>query len=77
MARQYTIPLPYRTSFWDSAKIRLGLGMPEVQSALKRLKPALVAKLQSVSPSNPVTFTRADFDSIPDDLWAKLAPHLG
>jgi hypothetical protein len=77
MARKYTIALPYRTSFWDSAKIRIGLGLPEVQAALKRLPPALVAKLQSVSPSHPVEFSKADFDSIPEDLWAKLAPRLG
>jgi hypothetical protein len=77
MARHYAIALPYRTSFWDSAKIRIGLGLPEVQSALKRLPPALVAKLQSVSPAHPVEFSKADFDSIPDDLWAKLAPRLG
>lgn len=77
MARQYTIKLPYRTSFWDSAKIRLGLGMPEVQAAMKRLPAPLVAKLKSVSPSHPVEFSKADFDSIPDDLWAKLAPELG
>lgn len=77
MARQYTIALPYRTSFWDSAKIRIGLGRPEVQAALKRLPASLVAKLQSVSPAHPVTFTKADFDSIPDDLWNALAPHLG
>jgi hypothetical protein len=77
MARKYAIALPYRTSFWDSAKIRIGLGLPEVQAALKRLPAPLVAKLQSVSPANPVTFTKADFDSIPDDLWRALAPHLG
>jgi len=77
MARKYQIALPYRTSFWDSAKIRIGLGRPEVQAALKRLPPALVAKLQSVSPAHPVEFSKADFDGIPDDLWAQLAPHLG
>jgi len=77
MARHYDIKLPYRTSFWDSAKIRIGLGRPEVQAALKRLPPALVAKLQSVSPAHSTEFTKADFDSIPDELWAQLAPHLG
>ncbi len=75
--RTYTLKLPYTTGFWDSAKIRLGLGMPEVQAALKDLSPGLVAKLKSVGPTNPVTFTKADLDSIPDNLWAKLAPHLG
>jgi hypothetical protein len=75
--RQYTIPVPYTTTFSDGVKIEMALGMPEVQAALPRLKPALVEKLKRVGPMSHETFTKAELDSIPADLWDRLAPHLG
>jgi hypothetical protein len=51
--------------------------MPQVHTALSRLKPDLVAKLQRCSFMHHETFTRAELDSIPEDLWQALAPHLG
>lgn len=75
--RQYSIAVPYTTSFSDGMKIEMALGMPEVQAALPRLKPALVEKLKRVGPMHHETFTKAELDSVPDDLWAKLSSHLG
>ncbi|KAA0117907.1 hypothetical protein CIW48_27290 [Methylobacterium sp. P1-11] len=77
MARRYAIPVPYTTSFSDGMKIEMALGMPEVQTALKRLRPALVEKLKRVGPMHHETFSKAELDSIPADLWDRLASHLG
>ncbi|MCJ2084571.1 hypothetical protein MKK88_00990 [Methylobacterium sp. E-005] len=77
MARTYSLPLPYTTTSSDGLKIEVALGMPEVQAALPRLKPALVEKLKRVGVMHHETFTKAELDSIPSDLWSQLAPHLG
>ncbi|MGU3286429.1 hypothetical protein [Methylobacterium mesophilicum] len=77
MARRYDIPVPYTTSAGDGMKIGMALGMLEVQSALKRIRPDVVEKLKRVGVWHHETFTKAELDSIPDDLWSKLAPHLG
>ena len=77
MARHYTIPLPYTTTAKDGLAISAGLDMPEAHSALARLKPALVEKLKRCGVFHHETFTKAELDSVPDDLWAALAPHLG
>lgn len=75
--RTYTIPVPYKTSGADGAKISFALGLPAVQADLKRLDPALVEKLKRVGFWHSETFTKAELDSVPQDLWDKLAPHLG
>jgi hypothetical protein len=75
--RQYAIPVPYTTSAADGAKIEMALGMPEVQAALPRIRPEIVEKLKRVGVFHHETFSRAELDSIPGDLWSKLAPHLG
>ena len=77
MARKYTIPIPYTTSGKDGLAISMGLNLPEVHAALARLKPETVAKLQRCTFWHHETFTRAELDGVPDDLWEKLAPHLG
>jgi hypothetical protein len=77
MARKYSIPIPYTTSGKDGLAISMGLNMPEVHAALSRLRPDLVAKLQRCSFFHHETFTKAELDSVPDDLWSQLAPHLG
>lgn len=77
MARQYKIPVPYTTSGKDGIAISMGLNMPEVHAALKRIDPAIVAKLQRCSLFHHETFSKAELDSVPDDLWSKLASHLG
>lgn len=75
--RQYSIAVPYTTSSADGAKIEMALGMPEVQAALPRIKPTIVEKLKRVGVFHHETFSRAELDSIPADLWDRLAPHLG
>jgi hypothetical protein len=77
MARKYSIPLPYTTSAKDGLAISMGLNLPEVHAALARLKPDLVEKLRRCSFFHHETFTKAELDSVPDDLWSRLAPHLG
>lgn len=77
MARKYSIPVPYTTSAKDGLAIMAGLEMPEVQAALSRIKPDLVAKLKRVGVFHHETFTKAELDSVPADLWDRLAPHLG
>lgn len=77
MARRYTIPVPYTTTGRDGLAISMGLNLPEAHSALARLKPEVVAKLQRCSLWHSETFTKAELDSVPDDLWNRLAPHLG
>ena len=77
MARKYSIPVPYRTTASDGVKIGLALSLPEVQAALKRIRPDVVAKLQRVGVFDHETFSQAELDSIPGDLWDRLAPHLG
>lgn len=77
MARKYSIPVPYTTNAGDGVKIGMALGMPEVQSALKRIRPDVVEKLKRVGVWHHETFTKAELDTIPADLWEKLAPHLG
>ena len=76
-ARQYPFALPHQTTAAEGAAISIGLNMREVHDALPHLKPDLVAKLQRCSLFHRETFTKADLDSIPDALWARLAPHLG
>lgn len=76
-SRRYTIQIPYTTSAKDGLAISMGLNLPEVHSALPRLKPEIVAKLQRCSFWHSETFTKTELDSVPDDLWNKLAPHLG
>jgi len=75
--RTYNIPLPYTTTSSDGAKIEMALGMPEVQAALPRIKPEIVAKLKRVGIIHNETLSHAELDSIPSDLLNKLAPHLG
>ena len=77
MARQYKIQVPYTTTGSDGLKIGVALGMSEVQSALKRVDPAIVEKLKRVGVFHHETFSKAELDSIPSDLWDRLAPHLG
>lgn len=77
MARHYAISVPYTTTASDGLKIEAALGMPEVQAALKRIDPAVVAKLKRVGIMHHETFSRAELDSIPTDLWNRLASHLG
>lgn len=77
MARQYKIPVPYTTSGKDGLAISMGLNMPQVHAALSRIKPEIVAKLQRCSLFHHETFSRAELDSVPDDLWKQLEPHLG
>ena len=77
MARQYKIEVPYTTTGSDGLKIGVALSMPEVQAALKRVDPAVVAKLKRVGVFHHETFSKAELDGVPDDLWLKLAPHLG
>lgn len=75
--RTYTIPVPYTTSSSDGMKIGVALDMPEVQHALTRIDPTIVAKLKRVGIMHHETFSKAELDSIPEDLWQRLAPHLG
>lgn len=75
--RTYHITFPFKPSFTQALAIEAGVRKPEFQPTLAKLKPALVSKLHAVTPFDPQQFTKADFDSLPDDLWAKLAPHLG
>jgi hypothetical protein len=77
MARKYSIPIPYTTSGKDGLAISMGLNLPEVHAALSRLKPDLVEKLRRCSFFHHETFTKAELDSVPDDLWNRLAQHLG
>ncbi|MCJ2085488.1 hypothetical protein MKK88_05700 [Methylobacterium sp. E-005] len=77
MARQYPFPLPHKISPAEGATISMALNMKAVHDALPRLPAALVAKLQTCSLFTHPTFTKAELDSVPDDLWLKLAPHLG
>lgn len=77
MARQYPFQLPHTITATEGVAISMGLNMPQVHAALPRLKPELVAKLQRCSLFHHETFTKAELDSIPEDLWVKLAPHLG
>lgn len=77
MARHYTITLPYTTTGKDGLAISMGLNLPEVHAALSRLKPEIVAKLHRCSFWHSETFTKAELDTIPGDLWDRLAPHLG
>lgn len=76
-ARKYPFALPHKVSPGEGAAISVGLNLKQVHDALTHLNPALVTKLQQCSLFNHPTFTKADLDSIPDDLWAQLAPHLG
>lgn len=77
MARQYPFPLPYTVTAGQGALISMALNSKQVHDALPRLKPELVTKLRACSLWHHETFTKADLDSIPDALWAQLAPHLG
>jgi len=77
MARKYPFSLPHKISAGEGATISMALNMKPVHDALPRLKPELVAKLQACSFFNHPTFTKDELDSIPADLWDKLAPHLG
>jgi hypothetical protein len=77
MARKYSIPVPYTTSAKDGIAISMGLNLPQVHDALGRLKPEVVAKLRACSFWHHETFTKAELDSVPDDLWKALEPHLG
>lgn len=77
MARQYPFALPYTVTALQGAAISVGLNSKEVHDALPRLKPALVSKLRACSLFHHETFTKAELDSIPADLWDRLAPHLG
>ena len=77
MARKYPFALPYTTTAKDGLAISYGLNLPAVHAALPRLKPKLVAKLQRCSVFHSETFSKAELDGIPDDLWARIAPHIG
>lgn len=77
MARQYPFPTPYTVSAAQGALISMALNTKQVHDALPRLDPALVAKLRECSFFHHPTFTKAELDGIPADLWAALAPHLG
>ncbi len=55
--------------------IHHGLNDPKYQADIAKLKPELVAKLQTCT--GDTEFTKADFDGIPDSLWVKLKDHLG
>lgn len=77
MARRYPFALPYTTSAKDGLAISMGLNLPQVHAALPRLKPDLVAKLQRCSVFHRETFTKAELDNIPQDLWDAIAPHIG
>lgn len=77
MARKYPWALPHTISAGEGLAISYGLNLPQVHAALPRLKPDLVAKLQRCSFWHHEAFSKAELDSVPDDLWAALAPHLG
>lgn len=77
MARKYAIKFPYEVSGVLGAGVSMALNSKEVHDALPRLKPAVVTKLRACSFWHTVSFTKADFDSLPDDLWAQIAPYIG
>ena len=75
--RHYPFVLPHPVTGIAGASIAYAVGnMPEVQAALARLPAPLVAKVHQCGFWSVVIFSKADLDLIPDDLWAKLAPHL-
>lgn len=76
-SRTYAIPLPYTTTSSDGLKIEAALAMNGADAVLARLKPPLVAKLKRVGIMHHETFSKAELDSIPADLWDRLAQHLG
>lgn len=77
MARKYPFALPYTVTASQGALISLAMNTKQVHDALPRLKPEVVAKLRACSFFHHETFTKDDLDSIPADLWAQLATHLG
>lgn len=76
MARKYTIQFPYEVSGLKGSMVSAALNSKEVHDALPRLKPALVKKLRACSFFHEESFSKADFDGIPEDLWAKLSKYL-
>lgn len=77
MARKYAISFPFVVTGLKGSLVSAALNSKEVHDALPRLKPKLVAKLRACSFFHEESFSKADFDGIPEDLWVKLAPHLG
>lgn len=77
MTRTYPFATPYTVSAAQGALISMALNTKHVHDALPRLDPALVAKLRECSFFHHPTFTKAELDSIPLDLWQQLKPHLG
>ena len=73
MARNYAgINIPYTLSSW---KLRMAMGY--IRPYWSQIPAGPANKIaNAVNANTDVTFTRKDFDALPDKLWTQVRPYL-